>query len=442
MAKATLPITQELAGWIYECWMTPDARRSARLDQETLALGSSKRLEGPENFPVTNHHIINERLKDLRETHRNCFIKLTEVGNQLPFFLSATDELRHEVIREDILRLRNASELLHRQMNELEPSLFAFIESMKVKPYLEWVADLKMIDMPEPVRLPGTSPFYHGCQEKDRQDFYKELLALEREFGEVTVTTEHCGASWELLQGTFTVTTKTPVIFDDPNNSSEQIDLGKFEIMFRSPYGLDRSSSVLPPLARAITPNYPDNSDDITHPNVRDNSMCMGDAQTAFDNAISARRFSDAALLMNAVLFNDGEIESPYRSLDTWNGTGKSCSDCGVTIYSEDGLFFCERCGDASCGDCILFCTVCDTCFCPYHVFNCLHKDIKECDKAEDKMCGSCLNDHNNLVAYRIDESKKKDISEIQTEFVHFGAAGRTANEVESIQVLDEHRPL
>jgi len=453
MAKAALPITQELAGWIYECWMKPDTRRFVRLEQEALAAKqfNHEPHDAPEAYPSTRWILMHQSLNRLRDNSRDSFKKLVDNENELPFFLAAAPAHRHSLIDVDVSRLKYIHDDLVTILQNYESAFLASIEDLKVKPYPEWKANLKSFYHGEaPVVLPGTSPFWTEDHTTSRQFFYDELVALEKEFGEVYVTTEAPSASepnaYELMQGTFSVITKEPVVFDDPNDSQETIDLGKFEIHFRSFYGIDRSPRTDPPLVRAITPNYPIDSDDVTHPNVSDHVICMGNAATALGNALSEQRFTDAALLINSVLFYDGEVESPYRSLSRWHGTGKSCTECGVTIYDEDYLHYCQQsgCEDSICGDCTWTCSNCDEIFCSYHVKTCSHDGVDECYTPESRFCDRCLSAHNAEVLFALAEKRQneQDLEAEENESPIFGASGQTTNELESATALSEYQPL
>ena len=77
----------------------------------------------------------------------------------------------------------------------------------------------------------------------------------------------------------------------------------------------------------AEDPNPPSGDSACTHPHVRDEALCAGDAAAPISHALADGRVGDAFQLINRVLhtYNSG---SPYVSLSDWES--RTCTDCGA----------------------------------------------------------------------------------------------------------------
>jgi hypothetical protein len=117
----------------------------------------------------------------------------------------------------------------------------------------------------------------------------------------------------------------------------------------------------------------------ITHPHVKDESLCAGDAAVPLQHAVNQGRLADAFCLIRSVLryYNPS---SAFAQLDGWNG--KQCQDCGCTLADDDACF-CSVCGHYFCDDCTRWCKGCDTARC----LECLTR----CVVCENVFCGRCL---------------------------------------------------
>ena len=139
----------------------------------------------------------------------------------------------------------------------------------------------------------------------------------------------------------------------------EDVDLGAFTIQL----DLDRLArrrdvSAFTIVAENANPATSDSA--CTHPHVRDESLCAGDASVPIAHALAEGRIGDAFQLINRVLhtYNNG---SAYVTLNDWDG--RDCGDCGNTTPG-DYMYGCELCGSDFCEDCIRTCDGCELSIC------------------------------------------------------------------------------
>jgi hypothetical protein len=164
-------------------------------------------------------------------------------------------------------------------------------------------------------------------------------------------------------------------------------DVGSFQVILELPrLSRDCNSGCFRCVAREPNPAQSDSS--VTHPHVRDEVLCAGDAATAITSALAQGRICDAFLLVVGVLRHYNP-ESPYTSLDHWNGS--PCPDCGETCSPGD-FSFCDGCDREvcdGCSGCSGCCQVCDRCLCR----GCLEHDAvedKDCCARCYERCRSC----------------------------------------------------
>jgi hypothetical protein len=137
------------------------------------------------------------------------------------------------------------------------------------------------------------------------------------------------------------------------------IDLGPFQIELY----LDRLAERFDAGAIdcvALDPNPATSCEEVTHPHVKSNSLCTGDATVPIQSALREGRICDLFLLVNSVLhtYNSG---SPYVSLDDWHGV--ACGDCGFSC-DRDNLYCCQGCECDFCDSCISSCEICEESYC------------------------------------------------------------------------------
>ena len=117
----------------------------------------------------------------------------------------------------------------------------------------------------------------------------------------------------------------------------------------------------------ALEPNPPTSNEDVTHPHVKNEELCAGDATVPIAKALRQGRINDAFCLVRSVLSTYNPT-SPYVSIDGWDG--RRCADCDC-VTDSDYLQFCEDCEKDYCSDCISSCDVCHTGSCR----QCLERD-------------------------------------------------------------------
>ncbi|MEX2215185.1 MAG: hypothetical protein WD768_13710, partial [Phycisphaeraceae bacterium] len=177
------------------------------------------------------------------------------------------------------------------------------------------------------------------------RDLIADLGQLKEEFG-----------GWQFKNSNLTVSTE-PITL-------EGVYLGAFSIKLE----IDRLDSLHRQRVyqvEALDPHPAEGHDNTTHPHVRDDELCEGDASVPIKSALEHGRIADFFLLVQSVLttYNSG---SPYVALDLWDG-GVSCYHCGTSV-SEDERTYCEHCDHDVCNDCTGKCEACDS----YHCTECL----------------------------------------------------------------------
>ena len=184
---------------------------------------------------------------------------------------------------------------------------------------------------------------------------YRDLEALQGEFEFVDID-----------PNARTVTVRTErIVLDD-------VDLGPFAIVWTwaDP---DQSLRVI-----AQEPCRPDYPEDLTHPHVRDDELCVGEGQAALGQAFRSGRLFDAFLILRQIL-KTYNPDSAYASLGRW--TGQTCHGCAGSV-SDDESWSCETCGEVFCGDCSQCCHACGDPVC---------QDCSAlCSECETRICSRC----------------------------------------------------
>jgi len=148
---------------------------------------------------------------------------------------------------------------------------------------------------------------------------YEELRGLEQEFHGVTL---------DLAETTLTVTTE-PIVLNE-------VVLGRFELRWNwERLRTDDALSVV-----ALEPWHPDGRDDLTHPHVMDDRLCVGEDWQALEAALSAGRLSDYFVILRQVL-QTYNFDSAYLALSHWSAV--TCADCGSEV-AERQRRSCEQC--------------------------------------------------------------------------------------------------
>jgi hypothetical protein len=169
-------------------------------------------------------------------------------------------------------------------------------------------------------------------------DLLAELQQLEEEFECVEVTARSLWVQTEAI-------------------TLEEVELGPFRIHL----ALDRLRACPGSLRiEALEPNPPAADQAVTHPHVKHEELCAGEAVVPISLALRSGRLADAMCLVRSVL-STYNSSSPHVALEEWQGL--LCADCDRRVHHDD-LCTCRACGHEYCSDCIGSCDVCDDSCC------------------------------------------------------------------------------
>ena len=210
------------------------------------------------------------------------------------------------------------------------------------------------------------------------RDVYQELIQTQEEFGELLYHDE----------GDLLAVQTEPIELED-------VYLGEFEIQVHV-FSLSQMQHGTVYRIVALDPHPAASNESVTHPHVSDENLCAGDAGAAIKAALAAGRLCDFFMVVRSVLTNYNS-SSPYVSLDRWEGT--PCYDCGYIMGSDDA-FYCDRCQNDYCQECISHCSRCDAMCCrdclgecsvcgELACYNCMTK----CPDCRQPLCSGCLDD-------------------------------------------------
>jgi hypothetical protein len=166
---------------------------------------------------------------------------------------------------------------------------------------------------------------------------FAELRQLQEEFDDVKLDAAHT---------TLSVTTE-PITL-------EEIALGRFEIRLELGGNPDAEPASFLRIV-ALEPNPASCDSTVTHPHVKDERLCTGEAATPIQQALTDGRVCDLFLLIRSVL-QTYNADSPFISLAKWDG--RSCHDCGYTMDDEESNW-CDGCENDFCSECFSYCRGC-----------------------------------------------------------------------------------
>ncbi|MEM1354988.1 MAG: hypothetical protein AAGH88_08905 [Planctomycetota bacterium] len=236
---------------------------------------------------------------------------------------------------------------------------------------------------------------YHGASRRLQRRFDRQLADLVSEINFLRSNPEHDGdpgrplptprqvldelrqiedefGGWMLENGSRTLSVETDPI------TLEYLHLGRFRLALDL-HRLGDSPHVFPLRVEALEPNPAAGSDRVTHPHVRDECLCTGDATAPLGHALRDGRLADVFMLVRNVL-NTYNPDSPYVSIDDWEAEG--CPECGGSMY-EDTRCWCELCDRDYCDECVGTCQHCSETTC----YGCL----RTCDHCEETFCRQCM---------------------------------------------------
>ena len=106
----------------------------------------------------------------------------------------------------------------------------------------------------------------------------------------------------------------------------------------------------------ALEPHPAGQDESVTHPHVRDETLCEGDGQGAVRSAPRRGAGTDFFTVVHRVLQTYAAGRA-FIDLDDWEGT--RCSDCGCGVAESDSCI-CYHCDATLCCDCRNYCSQCD----------------------------------------------------------------------------------
>ncbi|WP_417850275.1 hypothetical protein [Thalassoglobus sp.] len=202
---------------------------------------------------------------------------------------------------------------------------------------------------------------------------YEELQSLADEFIEVDIDRA----------------LKEVVVFTD-RVVLEGIDLGQFEIRL----SITRIRESQPYRVMAIESNTASSDDNVPHPHIQGENLCVGDGLPSINNALATGRLCDFFLTVRQIL-QTYNASSAYVALEDWNGV--TCGDCGEMVDSGDS-YCCENCHSRTCDYCTRSCNECDVslcCECSDVCKDCDHgfcrSCLEVCEQCEQSTCHQCL---------------------------------------------------
>lgn len=135
----------------------------------------------------------------------------------------------------------------------------------------------------------------------------------------------------------------------------------------------------------AVEPCAASSDDAVTHPHVRDRSLCAGEAAVPLSQALRQGRIADAFCIVHSVL-KTYNPHSPYVQLSDWDGV--ACPECGGSV-SPDDLYRCQACDQDFCENCSGRCDLCEDSTCR----GCLERDPvthRHCCPSCRHTCNQC----------------------------------------------------
>jgi hypothetical protein len=143
----------------------------------------------------------------------------------------------------------------------------------------------------------------------------------------------------------------------------------------------------------ALEPNPAQSDSLVTHPHVRRDRLCPGDATVPLKRALADARLADAFHLVHGVLAHYN-AHSPHVHLEDWGGTAVSADEVEYCGRCRHALCIncsrtCERCGRVRCPECAEHCAVCESVFCNTCLAPSAHSGKRCCARCL-RTCAGC----------------------------------------------------
>jgi hypothetical protein len=267
---------------------------------------------------------------------------------------AAAFDLQHELERLD--QYYQALQRTHRQLDKARLAQLPLAQvqlQVQILARTRWLRDTgtQLLDR---IELPTLSV-------PSERSLVDELRQIEADFGELTI-------DWN---GKAICAATEPITL-------EAIYLGPFALRFfweRLEEAVDHYCFDVV----ALDPQPSALNEDVTHPHVKNNKVCPGDAAKPLERALDQGRLADAFCLMRSLLLTYNP-RSPHVPLKGWAGT--PCHDCDCSVAADE-LSCCLGCGNDYCDECLSMCRACRHTRCS----GCL----EDCAVCQQECCGNCL---------------------------------------------------
>lgn len=227
-------------------------------------------------------------------------------------------------------------------------------------------------------------------------EVYEALLAIETEFE---------GLEYSRREKWIAATTESIEL--------DGVQLGRFQIKASWMYDEAEFDVV------ALDPNPASGNENVTHPHVDTEKLCVGEASLAIRAAWKQQRFDDFFLIVRSVL-RTYNVDSPYIPLSDWDGVG--CSECGDTVAREESSG-CVNCSANMCCDCDTLCHGCEASLCSNCIKDCAGCDrghcaecLDACVDCSEPCCRGCLDDDDRCEVCRAELETQSDSKEVTDE--------------------------
>jgi hypothetical protein len=221
-------------------------------------------------------------------------------------------------------------------------------------------------------------------------ELFRDLLALEQEFSEVTFNPD--GAKISAVT--------EPITLEQRYLGPFRIELNCLDTVAFKPYRIV-----------ALEPNPASRDDSTTHPHVRDEALCEGQGQRAIQAALRDWRLLDFFVVIRQILLTYSEGNA-FVELTDWDGV--RCRDCGDSMDIDDYLS-CGNCACQLCSNCFTCCGACGNDYCSECSTTCDHCDesscrscLTICRECRASVCRGCLEEDSDNLCERCHERARE----------------------------------
>lgn len=216
------------------------------------------------------------------------------------------------------------------------------------------------------------------------RDILTQLHTIEKDFGVKiqTLTRPEFDESIDGMRNSeFLVVRTDDVRLTSAAPRNDTFNFGKFDIEL-SLDGLAKGHA-RPFKIRAIDPQVFPGRETITHPHVKDDELCMGDAESGIKSALRAGRLHSFFTIVRQTL-SFYNARSPYLTLETWLYRTGTCSGCADPLGETGMTHECANCERSICSSCHRGCNRCSSTLC----VSCIQSHQND-DESFSEECGS-----------------------------------------------------